>query len=173
MIRSTIHGILRIRAYNGTGHGGSSFSDRHQKENSMKQIQASLGVAIILLVVLFPGCGSPGDEAPGQETSAPALEPLTDEETTRALTLFEENACVDCHGEDRKGSEAAPSLFGIRAHWTEAKLMKYFYNPEFYMVSDPTVLARNPGYEITMPPFLDMSEEDRSLLARWVLEESE
>jgi cytochrome c551/c552 len=139
----------------------------------MQKNQTWAGLALLFLIVLFPACSSPAEEAPGQETSPPVLEPLTDAEATRAVALFEENACVDCHGEDRKGGEAAPSLFGIRAHWTEAKLVEYFYNPEFYMVSDPTVLARNPGYEITMPPFLDMSEEDRSLLARWVLQESE
>ncbi len=138
----------------------------------MKKRQASAGVAFFVLTMLFLGCGSPGEVVP-QSPPPPAFEPLTDDEAVRATALFEENTCVDCHVEDRKGSEAAPSLLGIRAHWTEAKLVKYFYNPEFYMVSDLTVLARNPGYEITMPPFLDMTEEDRSLLAKWVLQESE
>lgn len=130
-------------------------------------------VCLTAILFLFPACSSSDGEAVIVDPPTAMAVMLTAEEVARAQVLFEENACVDCHGEDRRGSEAAPSLLGIRGYWTEDTLVKYFYNPEFYMVSDPTVLQRNPGYEITMPPFLDMTEKDRSVLARWVLQESE
>jgi|GEM_PF-2470096 len=138
-------------------------------------LRYSLPMSLAVSLCFFAGCGSSGEKAtdPGTASSAPAQVPLTEAEAARAASLFQENGCVDCHGDDRLGGEDAPSLMGIRAHWTEKKLAKYIYNPEFYMVSNPAILKRNPGYDQAMPPFTHLSLEDRMILARWVLQESE
>ena len=128
-------------------------------------------LTMLTLMTLLAGCG--GSQP---EVAAPLPEPvvpLTAEELEQVQVLVEQNICAECHGENREGSETGPSLLDVRAHWTEEQLAKYIYNPEFYMVSHPELRERNPGFGIDMPPYTDLPEEDRRLLARWALQPGE
>lgn len=128
-------------------------------------------ILAFLTLLVLAGCG--GEPA---EEAAPEPEPvvpLTGEELARVQELKEENICAECHGENLDGSETGPSLQNVAQYWTEDALVKYIYNPEFYMVSHQEVRQRNSGYEADMPAFIDMPEEDRRLLARWVLQQGE
>jgi cytochrome c551/c552 len=127
-------------------------------------------LTMLAAMILGAGCG---DSAPVEEPVAEPVVPLTAEELEQVQILVEENICTECHGENLEGTETGPALTGVGQFWTENKLEKYIYNPEFFMVSHPEVRRRNAGYEIDMPPYTDLAEADRRLLARWVLQQGE
>lgn len=127
---------------------------------------------VMLTVLLAVGCGG-SEPAPEPAPEPEPVVPLTAEELEQVAILVEDNICTECHGENLEGTEAGPSLAGVAEYWTEDLLVKYIYNPEFFVVSHPEVRRRNPGFEVHMPPYTDMSEADRRLLARWVLQQGE
>jgi cytochrome c551/c552 len=131
-----------------------------------------LASVVFASAMLSTGCSGP---EPADETVAvqQPVSPLTAEEIDRVEALLKENICAECHGENLQGSETGPSLGEIREYWNEERLAEYLYHPQRYMVSHQKVQERSPGFEIDMPPYKDLSEEDRRLLARWVLEERE
>lgn len=124
------------------------------------------------MLFLFVGCGQPATDPPEPVEPSPVLE-LSAEELEQVQVLVEDNICTECHGENLEGTETGPALTAVRQYWTENLLIKYIYNPEFFMVSHPEVKRRNPGFDIDMPPYTDLSEDERRLLARWVLQQSE
>ncbi|MBD3868536.1 MAG: cytochrome c [Acidobacteria bacterium] len=129
-------------------------------------------LSMLIAVLSFAGCGG-GEPV---EEAAPEPEPvvpLTAEELEQVQVLVEDNICTECHGENLEGTETGPALAAVRQYWTKDLLIKYIYNPEFFMVSHPEVKRRNPGFDIDMPPYTDLSEDERRLLARWVLQQSE
>lgn len=129
-------------------------------------------LTMLALMILPAGCGGsqPAEEA---ATEAKPVPPLTAEEVERVQVLVEENICAECHSENREGSETGPSLLHVGEHWTEERLAQYVNNPELYMASHPEMRERNPGFTIDMPPYTDLPEEDRRLLVRWALQQSE
>jgi len=132
-------------------------------------------ITTLILLFLFAVMGACGGSEPVEQT-APEPEPvvpLTEAELEQVAVLVEDNICAECHGENLEGTENGPALTDIAPYWTENKLEKYIYNPEFFMVSHPEVKRRNTGYEVDMPSHLDLTEEQRRLLARWVLQQGE
>ncbi len=126
---------------------------------------------LIALLCLAGGCGSqPVEDA---VTEPEPVAPLTAEEMERVQVLVEQSICAECHGENREGSETGPSLLHVGEHWTEERLAQYINNSELYMASHPEIRERNPGFTIDMPPYTDLPEEDRRLLVRWALQQSE
>lgn len=132
----------------------------------------SFALAFCTSVLLLAGCGAPAPEAPEPVSPEPVLE-LTAEELEQVQVLVEDNICTECHGQNLEGTDTGPALTAVRHYWTEDLLVKYIYNPEFFMVSHPEIKRRNAGFEIDMPPYTDLPEEERRLLARWVLQQSE
>ncbi len=129
-------------------------------------------LTMLTAVLTFAACGGSG---PAEEPAAEPepVTPLTAEELQQVQVLVEDNICAECHGANLEGTETGPALINVGQYWTESKLEKYIYNPEFFMVSHPEIRRRNPGFEVDMPPYTDMPEEDRRLLARWVLLQGE
>ena len=129
-------------------------------------------LSMLIAVLSFAGCG--GSEPVEEAAAEPdPIVPLTAEELEQVAILVEDNICVECHGENLEGTDTGPALTDVRQYWTEDLLVKYIYNPEFFMVSHPEVKRRNAGFDIDMPPYIDMPEEERRLLARWVLQQGE
>ena len=129
-------------------------------------------LTLLTTMILGAGCGGSGPAEQAAPEPEPVV-PLTAEEQDQVAILVEDNICTECHGENLEGTENGPALTGVATYWTENKLEKYIYNPEFFMVSHPEVKRRNAGYEVDMPSHLDLTEEQRRLLARWVLQQGE
>jgi cbb3-type cytochrome c oxidase subunit III len=80
--------------------------------NHARRIRRITGAAAMGLVLVMPGCAT--TETPAS-ISASTLVPTSPAGATTALiaagdTLFHENSCIACHGEDAEGTSVAPNL---------------------------------------------------------------
>jgi mono/diheme cytochrome c family protein len=118
------------------------------------------GLAAVGVVLL--GCGG-GDDAP-------TVPPLPAEEIAAAKAVFEAESCSMCHGDDARGSDLAPALADLGGFWDEDRLVRYLENPAAFIESNPAFdQRRDTVYEIEMPAYDHVPEDDRRLLARWLL----
>ena len=124
----------------------------------------ALPVAAVLLTLA--GCS----QRPGAPASGDAPGP-TDDEVARARTLYENASCGVCHGESGEGVEPnAPALGGLASYWDEERLAAYLLDPAAFRAANPDFEARGKQtYEMEMPAFDYLSEEERRALARWLL----
>lgn len=129
------------------------------------------------VVVLFPivvaavcgltliGCGA---EEPGE---AQAANSLGEADESRAINLYQSEACTACHGEMAQGQEEiGPALLDLAPYWDVDRLMAYLEDPEAFRAANPDFEERRDvAFEIEMPAFDHLSEDQRRLLARWLL----
>ncbi|MCB9915195.1 MAG: c-type cytochrome [Planctomycetes bacterium] len=84
-----------------------------------------------------------------------------------AEVIYVRAACADCHGEDRWGTERAPGLRELEAHWTVESLAAYVAAPGENR--DARLDALDAEYETDMPGSAFLSLAQRTRLARWLL----
>ena len=89
----------------------------------------------------------------------------------RAEELFESEGCAVCHGAGGSGAPGTgPALRDLAPYWSEARLLDYLGNPPGFRERNPDFEdRRDAGYELEMPAFDHLSEDDLRLLARWLL----
>lgn len=124
------------------------------------------GPPVVAVLLTLAGC-SPRGDAPASG-GAPGL---TADEVARARTLYENASCAVCHGESGEGVEPnAPALEGLASYWDEERLATYLLDPAAFRAANPDFDARGTKtYEMEMPAFDYLSEEERRALARWLL----
>ena len=81
--------------------------------------------------------------------------------------LYDVAGCAACHGKDRWGTEQAPSLQGLSANWSVAKLAAYIAEPSAHRDARLEQIADE--YEAEMPGSDFLSQEQRERLAEWLL----
>jgi len=123
-----------------------------------------LPTALVLMAV--SGCSPRSGEAATGRVSG-----LTGDEVARARSLYENAACGVCHGDSGEGVEqSAPALGGLEPYWTAERLMEYVRDPAAFRAANPDFGARSDvTYELEMPAFDYLSEDELRLLARWLL----
>jgi len=123
-----------------------------------------LGALAALWIV--HGCSrGPIDSNPAD---ASALAPA---EETRALELFDDLGCPACHGDLGEGlEEMAPSLRNLAPYWSAERLSTYILNPTWFRSQNPDFDARREvEFDIEMPSYEGVSEDERLLLGRWLM----
>ncbi len=95
---------------------------------------------------------------------------MSDEQTSAALAIYEDQSCSLCHGEQAEGNDNGPALEDLEPYWDEYRLVTYLADPEKFRTANPDFdQRRDTKYELEMPEFGHVPEQDRRLLARWLL----
>ena len=127
-------------------------------------VTAALALA---LVTLFVACGGGGAEPPDVPEPGPAA--ATSVDTPAAETIYAEQDCAMCHGEDRAGTELAPPLRELGTYWDADKLVRYLEDPLAFQEEEPSFREKREQYELEMPAYGHVPVEQRRALATWLL----
>ena len=114
---------------------------------------------VLGLVVFLFGCGD-RPAPPAAPAPAPGLD---------GALLYRQNSCDVCHGDDRAGSDNAPPLRGLAAHWDAERLTVYLADPAPVVASDPRLSELGERYEVEMLAYGHVPESERRALAEWLL----
>jgi mono/diheme cytochrome c family protein len=135
----------------------------------MRMRQGITSVAVLIgLLALCCVYGCATKRVDNDPVKAPGLSP---EEEAGALALFEDMGCNACHGDQAEGLEdMAPPLADLAPYWTAERLSTYILNPDWFRSNNPDFEERRQiEYDAEMPSYEEISEEDRILLARWLM----
>jgi len=122
-------------------------------------------VVIAVCTLALIGCGS---DEPGE---AQAVAGLSEADESRAIALFNSESCTMCHGEMARGQEGVgPALKDLAPYWDVDRLMAYLEDPEGFRASNTDFEdRRETEFELEMPASDHLSDDQRRLLARWLL----
>jgi len=132
------------------------------------QRRGSIEVLLLLtaLSVMAYGCGS-------NETQEDQLEPpvLGEADAARAVELFQDQGCPVCHGDLAEGvEETGPALRDLAPFWDTERLGAYLRDPEGFRAANPAFEARRDiEFELEMPAYGELTEEELALLGRWLM----
>jgi len=130
------------------------------------RIHGTVPVGLALLAVLaFAACTGGAEDG----STAPAA--VSEAEASRALQLFQEEGCNGCHGDLAEGIEGSgPALRDLAPYWDVERLKAYLFDPEGFREANPDFEdRRSEEYPLEMPPFDHLDEQQRELLARWLM----
>ena len=120
-------------------------------------------VAAVCGLILI-GCGAAEPDA------ARAGNSISEADESRAIRLFQSEGCTACHGEMAQGLEIGPALRDLAPYWDVDRLMAYIADPEGFRAANPDFEDRREVvFEMEMPASDHLSEDQRRLLARWLL----
>ena len=131
-----------------------------------------LGLAFLLACGGGGGEDAVGGEAGAEPAAAVAAAPaLSEADAERAAQLFQSETCTVCHGELAEGVEGAgPALKGLAPYWDEERLVAYLTDPEGFRAANPDFEdRREEQYDLEMPAFDYLAEEQRRLIAAWLM----
>jgi len=129
-------------------------------------------VAAVVPLALIVVCGSLATGCGGGPPSGPSPDAaLSEADESKALGLFQSEGCNACHGDLAEGIEGVgPPLRDLAPYWDADRLMAYLADPEGFRATNPDFEdRRDTVYELEMPAFDHLSEDQRRLLARWLL----
>jgi cytochrome c551/c552 len=111
-----------------------------------------------LALLLRGSCSS--SEAPG----------AGDADLARGKSLFQSAGCTLCHGQNGEGGVAGPALQGLAAHWDAERLAGFIADPSPFVKQDARLAQQAAKYPLPMAAQTSLSEGDRLLLARYLLQ---
>ena len=118
--------------------------------------ERSLAAAVLATLALAPGaaCSSRIDPPPGASGE----------------DIYALQNCANCHGERGEGKSLGPPLRDLAASWTVADLGRYLARPEDFIERDPRLRALDAEYTSEMNPYDNLTDDERRVLAEWLLE---
>ena len=127
-------------------------------------VLVSFAVAAVCGLILT-GCGGAEPDA------ARAGNSISEADESRAIKLFQSEDCTMCHGEMAQGlEEIGPALRDLAPYWDVDRLMAYIADPEGFRAANSDFEDRREVvFELEMPASDQLSEDQRRLLARWLL----
>ena len=129
-------------------------------------------VAVLISITVAAVCGSMLIGCAGEQSGeAQDATSISEADESRAFALFQSEACTACHGEMAQGIEqAGPALKALAPYWDVDRLMAYLADPEGFRAANPDFEDRREVvFELEMPASDHLSEDQRRLLARWLL----
>jgi mono/diheme cytochrome c family protein len=128
-----------------------------------------IGILFVTMLAGLLGCrGTDGDPGPGASAEPSSTASAAE---AAATTLYSDNDCGLCHGDDRNGTDMGPKLKDLEPFWTVDRLVIYLEDPLAFQEAEPEFLERRQQFEMEMPPFDHLPEADRRALATWLLAE--
>ena len=126
------------------------------------------GTLLLALLALGFVHGCSARRIDSNPAEAVALAPADE---ARALQAFEDLGCPICHGDLGQGQEeVAPPLRSLAPYWNAERLSTYILNPDWFRSENPDFdERRETEYDMEMPSYEAASEEQRALLARWLM----
>lgn len=126
---------------------------------------AAIPTVLVLVLACIVGCAGGGGDAAVPEAAAP-----TPSEIETARAVYENESCGMCHGPGGDGSDLAPALVDLDGFWDEDRLVRYLENPAAFIEANPAFDdRRDTVFEMEMPAYDHVTEDDRRALARWLL----
>ncbi len=88
----------------------------------------------------------------------------------QALEIYQRARCERCHGDNRQGTGQAPPLINLGAYWTEEDLAVYLADPRAAAETSERLQVLAARYKLIMPGYQTLSEDERRVLARYLVE---
>jgi len=136
--------------------------------NAQKWVAAFL-VLFIILLAISKLTKKEDDTVDDVEYYGDSEQPTQAEEIKDALSLIDENGCIDCHGDNLDGTDSAPSLYKLSEYWTTDELVKYINKPFDYLSIERIQNYKNK-FGSVMPSFDELSEKERKIIAEYLIE---
>lgn len=90
-------------------------------------------------------------------------------ENISGLELINSFGCITCHGNDLKGTEMAPTLYGLEANYSRDNLINYLRNPNSFMDSDRFKAFKQKYKNVIMPSYNNRDVKDLGKIAEYLL----
>ena len=87
----------------------------------------------------------------------------------RGRLVYQVEACAACHGERGEGTEVAPALTGLAAHWQGDELAAFLIDPAPALGSDPRLAEMAARFVLEMPGVAKASSGDVADLVEYLL----
>ncbi len=84
------------------------------------------------------------------------------------VSIMQTQKCFQCHGDNLRGTEKGPSLYGIQKYWSRDKLINYFRNPTSY-ASAERFEEYKKKYKEFMPSFEEVDPKNLGKIADYIL----
>jgi cytochrome c5 len=85
-------------------------------------------------------------------------------------TVYRDQGCIACHGNQGQGTFLGPPITGMSAHWTRDDLAEFFADPARFVASTPRLAEYGKDFGMRMPALPRAVDRDARLaLADWVL----
>ena len=78
--------------------------------------------------------------------------------------------CKLCHKADGSGGRRGPKLEDLTRHWSVERLVLYLEDPEQIIADDERLLSREDDFTLSMPSYRNLTFEQRTTLAEWLLQ---
>jgi mono/diheme cytochrome c family protein len=100
-----------------------------------------LAISLAVIVAVATGCARPVATAAAPDAAA----------IERGRRIYDAEACAACHGAGRRGSDVAPSLWNLRRHWDEERMVAFLQDPVSYRAHDSRMAEVAARYPADMP----------------------
>jgi mono/diheme cytochrome c family protein len=84
--------------------------------------------------------------------------------------IYEFQNCRNCHGENGEGSSLGPPLAGLSSSWSRDELALFLNDPAPVLEANGRLRALANAYSGEMARYDNLTEEQRGVLAAWLLE---
>jgi len=130
---------------------------------SKTQIWVAAFLGMFLILFILSKVLDSGEELGNNE------EGYSETQSLDAMTLINNNGCVSCHGQDLKGTNLGPSLYGMNEFWSRDNLIGYLRNPSSFMDSDRFNNYKEKYKNIIMPSYNNVDVKDLGKISDYLL----
>jgi len=83
--------------------------------------------------------------------------------------IYDFQNCKNCHGENGEGNSLGPPLAKLSSSWSRDQLAAYLNDPEPVLATNERLRTLAKAYVGKMSRYDNLSEEQRGVLAEWLL----
>ena len=84
--------------------------------------------------------------------------------------IYELQNCANCHGGNGEGNALGPPLARLTSNWSAEEMVAFLTDPEPVLAADERLRTLAGAYSTQMTRYDNLTEEQRLVLARWLLE---
>lgn len=83
--------------------------------------------------------------------------------------IYELQNCANCHGKNGEGNMLGPPLAKLTSNWSAERLVAFLTDPEPVLAADERLRTLAGTYSSQMTRYDNLTEEQRRVLADWLL----